>query len=305
MKRWIMIAAVAATLPVVASAGEGTMPPPVFKVKVTARVAVESGGFRYTYNVENTAESTLGMSGIVINVGPVYGDVSPQAPSGSGWIFFPIPETWHPKSSICFLPAQPSPPGAQVSGFTLLSKHPPGIVVMDVTSWTDPWFDAYYAKFGYYPDDPEQDEIKRNATAHVPVLGPMGAPPGTFAHWDRYLADVTKAVKLSWIPDAQLAGQIQDLLSQARHAAGRGDSAAVTSLLDQAIAVVKGASADQITEEGRELVRLNAQYLKNAQATPYEPVLDLVRGGERNGALLQPGEWKAAARRRWLGQDAF
>ncbi|MEW5765995.1 MAG: CARDB domain-containing protein, partial [Acidobacteriota bacterium] len=106
-------------------------------------------------------------------------------------------------------------------------------------------------------------------------LAPLPVPPGTFEHWDVFLSDVAKAGELGWVSDAGLLAGIRENLSAARQAALAGDLQAVNGKLDLVIAAAEGANETQMRREAKDLVVLNARYLKANLPWPCEPKLTL------------------------------
>jgi len=126
--------------------------------------------------------------------------------------------------------------------------------------------------------DEEQFRIRDSFKIVLSTLGPLSVPSGTFEHWNVFLSDVEKAGTLGWIADAGLLSGIRADLAAARGAALQGNLSEVNAKLDRVIAAAEGASEGQMRREAKDLVVLNARYLKAHLPWPCEPKLTLEPG---------------------------
>ena len=269
----------------VASGAQNAPPLPTFeRLSVRGSCTALAGGlYSFEYLVTNPAENTVGLWTVELSSGVEEWEISnhfgPPGWSKRTWgrQFTPnpliAPQTpsieWNiSNSQVGRHPGDPIPP----MGFT--ATAPPSIREIWISPWLDPWFDEYFEATGE-----EEFEgsvaLERSYIRKIPTLAPLPVPPGTFEHWDVFLSDVSKAGELGWISDAALLSGIRENLSAARQAALQGDLHAVNGKLDLVIAAVEGANERQMRREAKDLIVLNARYLKANLPWPCEPKLTL------------------------------
>jgi hypothetical protein len=260
-------------------------PPPVFE-NVEVRATCESDpackGYRYAYAVTNGAGNTICAWRVALALGievwEVTDLIAPPDWSGHAWgrEYTPNPEDSPLPPSVSWItPDDPDllPPGATQSPLGYCAPVPPVVREAWVYAWLDPWFQLYEQATGEEYDDPAG--LRRRYIRKIPTLAPLGVPPGTFEHWNVLLSDVNKAGALGWIADSGLLSQIQARLSEARQAALSQDLQAVDAKLEAVIALAEGASPAQMRREAKDLIVLNARYLKETLPWPCEPKLVL------------------------------
>lgn len=146
-------------------------------------------------------------------------------------------------------------PGAHLTGLKLVSPGVPVIREMIVEPYWVPVFNgepdkSVAAKAG---------QVERAIRVHLHTLGPAGTAA---LSWSAFESEVAEAAKLGWIPDANLAQQIQAQLDAANATAvQQRDGTAAKQKLRDLIQIVAGASPDAIRTEARDLIRLNAEAL--------------------------------------------
>jgi hypothetical protein len=264
---------------------QAQVPAPVFEgVTVQATVTEDqaSGQYTYDYLVTNPSTNTLRLwifdvvvSGaeetttVAASAGWVKGDIN-LTPPNSNFVPDKPYVTWGTWSGMSGMPV----PGTTSGPFGLQSRNPPSIREAWVTPRVLAYIQALIAEQGEVSFD-EQDEINVRYIRKVNTLGPLGVPPGSFQHWDAYIADVGTAVSLGWLSDPALAAAIRSNLWAARQAALAEDQATVYAKLQAVIDAIQASTPSQRTSEGYALVLFNAKYLQWSIPWPCEPKLTL------------------------------
>ncbi|MEW6758386.1 MAG: CARDB domain-containing protein [Acidobacteriota bacterium] len=176
-----------------------------------------------------------------------------------------------------------------MEGLVLCCSIPPQIRRAVINPWVEDYLDAVYEyrqsqELEFYDD--EIREFRRRYKRYMETLGPLSVPPGSFAHWDVFLSDVERAGTLGWVSDAALFAGIRENLQAARQAALQGNLSEVNAKLDLVAGAAEGASSSQMRREAKDLIVLNARYLKAHLPWPCEPKLTL----EPTRALHPVGE---------------
>ena len=275
---------------VLVSAQPALPPPPVFdgvELSATCAFQVENGQYRYTYVLKNPAGNTVGFWDMDISVGlaapTISGGFKPDGWWGVMLVGTDTPDyEGLPKKPFVSISTSNREvnPGQTSEPFGFSAGVPPQVQEAWVSPWLDPWFQAYLEAVGWdaYPlDGPEGSiAIERSYIRKIPTLAPLGVAPGSFAHWDVFLSDVTKAGSLGWVADGGLLSQIQARLSEARQAALLQDLPTVNAKLEAVVALAEGASPAQMRREAKDLIVLNGRYLKETLPWPCEPKLTAV-----------------------------
>jgi hypothetical protein len=277
------------TLVIVASLA--TPPPPVFQgVTVSADATLDSAGYHYSYAVTNPATNTLDY-----DFSFILGDAFASA-SGDG----PLPCRFATYQESLFVGwihcGIAAAPGHTLSGLTLQSARPPAIV--DGVVKGDVWIGYIDLVPEEEMDEKQADALVAATTLHIPTIGPTPAQPGSFAHWDRWAADLTQAGQLGWIRDATLLSAIQTNVAAARQAILANDTGTARTKLQAVIDAIQASQPSQRTSEGYALVLLNAEYLRNHLPTPCEPKLSLA---PESAAQPLGSSYTATATRRGRG----
>ncbi len=251
-----------------------TAPPPVFQsVMISAGATVDAAGYHYSYAVTNPASNNLDVGEVDIDLGNAF-----PASGGGG----PQPCEFR-QSDGSFLVTwlncgDTFRPGQTTSDLTLQSARPPA--VLDGVVEGDVWI-------GYIDLQPEGTDMSEEQTAsleaattlRVPTIGPTPVQPGSFAHWDRWAADLTRAGQLGWITDATLLVTVQADVAAARQAVVARDRATAIAKLQAIMDLVQQAVPARCTSEGHALAYLNALDLKTRVAgtlpSPFESELTL------------------------------
>ncbi len=278
-------AASALLLAVVASAQEP--PPPVFdnlQVQASCTLDPVSNAYRYEYYVTNPAGNTVQMWTIDLTLGTALSSlVDTIAPAG--WSSSTIAATesnlsphhplidWCPSDTM----ANPPNPGTTSGPFAFSAPVPPAIQECWINPWLHVYFQAYLQATGEDGWDPdEQIRVELSYIRKLQTLGPLGVRPGSFQHWDTFIADVGRAGQLGWVSDATLLSAIQSNLTAARQAAVAQDAATTNAKLQAVIDAIRASTPSQRSNEGYALVLDNATYLQSATPWPCEPKLTVV-----------------------------
>lgn len=263
----------------------GQVPTPVFQgIKITASVNESGGFYTYSYGIDNPPSNSLRVWLVDLDT---LGSPQPDLMAPQGWntYFRSKPEsityfashefvTWGTTTDMVQVPG----PGTTTHGLQMKTDRVPQIrdvaVHPRLVEYLDALFDQREAQ-GLELDPEEQTTMTRQLIFHTETLGPLGVPPGSFAHWDTFIADVGKAGPLGWIGDPALLAFIQSNLSSARQAALAQDPATVNARLQAVINAIQASTPAQRTDEGYALVFYNAQYLQQGLPQPCEPRLTL------------------------------
>jgi hypothetical protein len=247
-----------------------TPPPPVFQgATVSADATLDAAGYHYTYAVTNPASNNLDVRDLEIVLGNAF-----PASGGGG----PQPcdfDQYDGSLLVTWIGCEDTfRPGQTTSGLTLQSTRPPAVV--DGVVRGDVWIGYIDLKpYGEDMSEQETDALEAATTLHIPTIGPTPAQPGSFAHWDRWAADLTRAGQLGWLSDAALLSAIQANVAAARQAILANDTGTARTKLQAVIDAIQASQPSQRTSEGYALALLNAQYLRNHLPIPCEPKLSL------------------------------
>ncbi len=269
-----------------------TAPPlPVFEgftVESSCQPHDDGFHFRYTYFVTNPPTNTDEIWHLHLPAGvacPVIDFV--PAPGWFGFVedltnaAFTLPQ--HPQVALWHPRAGHGVPGSRSGPFTFASCAPPTIGELWIGIWLTPYFEAYMDAFGLEGLEAEfEDSVRRAYIRKVPTLAPSSEDLGSFAHWDELYANVSKAKELGWIT-AALAEAVQVRLREGRQAAVMQDLATASGKLSEVVSLVQQADESQRKVEARDLVVLNAQYLKEHLPWPCEPALVLAPVSAHHG----------------------
>lgn len=162
-------------------------------------------------------------------------------------------------------------PGSTVSGFTMMSKAPPGIRAF--TAYPD--FNVYE----FYPDIDEDttaaldsaynliyayvDSMKNTVNYHGWTIAPT-APPLNFSYasWiDTLISYKHQSVSLGWIDNKGIANSLDSKLNSAKKKLAAGDSTAAKSILNAFVNEVEAQNGKHLTSEAYALLKYNAIYL--------------------------------------------
>jgi hypothetical protein len=167
-------------------------------------------------------------------------------------------------------------PGQARSGFELIGPGMPTIRKVKIKPlWVHIVEDAETVTL---EESIAAGDIERAIILHTFTLGPSAHTPGAFAHWNQLRDDLSQAVQLGWIPDANLANDLVTQLASARQALDAGDGTVAKARLDTLIQTITQSTPAQRRREVFDLVLLNAQRLKEATPDtvfPIEPKLKL------------------------------
>ncbi|MGH7167720.1 MAG: CARDB domain-containing protein [Nitrospiraceae bacterium] len=294
--------------PASAVADVGLIPTPTLQgVQVQAEAGFDSGTQQYTYayivsnpaintghiwyitvDLTTTVPRTSGTpafdsSGLTIPIGPgLYpfdrelADLQPLGlPAGTTVVSFgqSVPPGWSGGLSRAGRASFGSgskadriAPGQTLSGFAVISRGMPTIRKMQL----DPDWVLLVEGEATKEEEIAAREIERSIIFNTFTLGPSAHTPGTFAHWDQVRDDLNQAIQLGWISDGQLANTLVSQVASVRHALEAADGTLIKTQLDTLIQTITQSTSAQRRREVFDLVRLNAQRVRDA--TPDTPV---------------------------------
>lgn len=170
-------------------------------------------------------------------------------------------------------------PGQTLSGFAVISKHPPSL--REATLIVE-WFHISDS------DSPSEEEWVAVAEAteatriSIYTLGTSRESSlGSHKHWSRFVDDVTHMFELGWVSDAALVITITDELSMATTAMDAQDGTAAKQHLESLRAIVNNANSinpEAMRAEATALLLVNIDLLiehTNDTPIPFEPVYSI------------------------------
>jgi hypothetical protein len=243
-------------------------PPPVFRnVTVVASATVTAGGYRYAYTVTNPQSNTLDYK-VHLAMEDAYPPTAVEGPS-------PCESTLlarHREASWIHC-GDAATPGHTLTGLALVSPRPPTVVDAVVEGWI---WDYVNSQPGGGDAVTEEDaqEWQSQATLRIPTLGPTPVEVGTFAHWDRWAADLARAGQFGWFSDAALLASVQANVVAARQALVAHNATASLAALQAVIGAMQASTSAQRTSEGLALALLNAQALAPIVAAKQPPLVE-------------------------------
>ena len=165
-------------------------------------------------------------------------------------------------------------PGTKEGPLAFTAEHPPQIR----EAWTDyhsiPYVDSLLAQ-GIELTEEELDELELSGIRKVKTLGPLRTTTGRFEHWNQFLSDVDEARNLNWIKDSNFYSSVKEKLVLAHQAALSNDLTALDSNLQEVINLVENAGSAILTQEGKDLLWINAKWLQGYIPWPCEPKLTI------------------------------
>jgi len=117
----------------------------------------------------------------------------------------------------------------------------------------------------------DSSDIEFEYLRKIYSLGPSPFRIGTFQHWDKLIADVSKSKEIGWVYDNDLYGVIYQKLTIARQSAYDGDLTTVNQKLADIIQAIQNSTQAQRKDEFYYLVYYNADSLKENLPWPCEP----------------------------------
>lgn len=310
----LMLACMGITAP---SWAVGTLPIPVLKdVQVSATAAYDSttSWYTYSYSVSNPASNTgeiwmmkvditdqhgsiqiLDSSGLTIPFGqsPISFDdmlnklQSLNLPAGTSVI--PIgqraPGGWSGgfgrDGSAIFanqgMGASNIFPGSSLNGFAIVSSGLPSIRTAQILPDWELVVEDHDAVTDQDLADAGIAEAEMRFRTYT--LGPSGAAPGSYTHWNQLRDDLDRAIQLGWIPDAMLGQTLKTQLADARTALDADNGTLAKTRLQTLLNTLAQANSGQRRQEVNDLLRLNAQSLIAHTVNtpiPYEPKATLL-----------------------------
>jgi hypothetical protein len=268
-------------LALLASAALATEPlVPVFgRVPVHAVVSFDAGTGQFLFDLQitNPIENTLSVQWMTLDISSERTAPPVTVFGPSGWRL--TDATADAKAMWwCAIHAVPLSPGSTAQGLGFRTTRLPAIRDFVVNPDVFPYIEVLFADReaqGKLLEISEQAEIQDRYVFRTKTLGPLGAYPGTFGHWNTWQADIAQARQLGWISDAGLAATIETNVAAARQAVLASDSATARTKLQAVIDAIQGSQPSERTSEGYALVFFNAQYLRDHLPTPCAPRLSL------------------------------
>ncbi|MCX7829775.1 MAG: hypothetical protein N2445_01760 [Acidobacteria bacterium] len=236
----------------------------------------------YEYYVTNLSTNQAECSGLEIVIGGNENDIelvgtNPQRDSGR--VVFRNPSD---PSNIPFTPSESyiswifdtgeGVPGTKEGPFGYTSPYPPQIR----EAWVDydffPYVDSLLAQ-GIELTKKELDDLQFSGIRKIKTLGPLKKTTGGFEYWNQFLSDIDEARNLNWIKDSNFFFSVKERLLSAHQAALDNDLTTLDSKLQEVVNLVEKAGSAILTQEGKDLLSINAKWLQGYIPWPCEPKL--------------------------------
>jgi hypothetical protein len=172
-------------------------------------------------------------------------------------------------------------PGETVSGFELISRHPPGVVRCYAVGRTAP-----LAPREVPPD--ELHEAIDNAYFTIPAgftIGPVAVVPGAESAVDLsdLLSDLDEAERQGWLGQSRSASALRTSLQAIRSSVVDGDAAGAMDRIEGMIRDLSGAEDDGLLSEARALLEHRLRRIRNAGVPPRLP--NVAHARESSGTI--------------------
>ncbi len=256
---------------------------PVVECKVTLS---QSGLWtcKYEYFITNPSQNEADCGGLEVVVAGVENEIELSGTNpdrDKGRIAYRNPS--YPKN-IAYTPNETfvswifttgeGKPGVKEGPLAFVTYYPPQIR----EAWTDynffPYVDSLLHQ-GIHLNEEELDALQLHGIRKIKTLGPLKYPSGAFQYWNQFLADVDEAKNLMWIKDATFYSSVKSKLVSAHDAVLNDDLVSLNARLQEVVALVDSVGTDVLTQEGRDLLWINAKWLQDSIPWPCEPKLTL------------------------------
>ncbi len=271
-------------------------PPPAVFDDLTAACSISYGPdvegwwyYRYNYLLANPSTNTLDVFGYSIPLSSSDDDVIfPQAEVDTprarnyyeNYCMISLHEAWGTPTGSNMIPREPfisidrpvSVGRSETNPCVIKSFKPPSLTQI----WVSPRLDIYLGQvatsrgvqeYEYF----DSSDIEFEYLRKIYSLGPSPFRIGTFQHWDKLIADVSKSKEIGWVYDNDLYGVIYQKLTIARQSAYDGDLTTVNQKLADIIQAIQNSTQAQRKDEFYYLVYYNADSLKENLPWPCEP----------------------------------
>lgn len=166
-------------------------------------------------------------------------------------------------------------PGSSLNGFAIIS---PGLPTLRTIYLIPDWVLVVDGE-ATQEEKAEAATVESSIKYQTYTLGPSGAAPGSYTHWNQLRDDLDRAIQLGWVPDVTLAQTLKTQLADARTALDADNGTLAKTRLQTLLNTLAQATPNQRRQEVDDLLRLNAQSLIARTADtpiPYEPKATLL-----------------------------